>query len=186
MDQTGTNWNKWLKFGLPLSVWLALSLLSTTQLYSIYFFDDYAMPLWIIAWWQSTVWLLWAVLTPLVLWLGNRYPLERSNWTSTLPTHLAASVLLALLHMILLAFLRSAAPLVKDPPLTFQDVLFSSINYFHLNLLTYWAIVGIASAFNFYRRWQTGELQGAQLQRQLAQAQLQALQMRTQQNLIIY
>lgn len=180
MDQTGRQWDKWIKQALPLSVWLALSLLSTTQLYSVYRLDERDAPLWIIAWWQSSVWLLWAMLTPLVLWLGRRYRLERVNWRRILSIHLPASVMLALLHMILLAVLRLAAPLPHDPPMTFQDVLFSSANYFHINLMTYWAIVGIANAFDFYRRWQAQALQGAELQRQLAQARLQALQMQLQ------
>lgn len=181
MEQTSRQWNKWIKAALPLLIWLALSLLSTTQLYSVDRMDGRDVSLWLIAWWQSSVWLLWAILTPPVLWLGGRYRLERANWKRILPIHLSASVLFALLHLILLASLRFAAPLPHDPPGTFgEHLLFTVTGFLHIDLLTYWAIVGIASAFDFYRRWQTEELQGAQLKQQLAQARLQALQMQLQ------
>ena len=177
MEQKARHLFKWAKAGFPLLIWLALAILSTTQLYSIFQLENRDVPLWRVAWWQSTVWLLWAIMTPLVLWLGRRYPLERTNWRRIAPIHLLASVLLTILHLLGVAGLRYAVPMLLDEPQTFGYVLMSVINYFHINLLAYWAILGVASAFDFYRRWQKEQLQGAQLKEQLAQAKLQALQM---------
>jgi two-component system, LytTR family, sensor kinase len=120
---------------------------------------------------------LWAMLMPLVIWLGRRYPLERNNWQRLLPIHLLASVLLAILHSVGVICLRYAIPLSLDPSLTFGNIVMSVINFFHINLVTYWAILGVASAFDFYHRWQTEQLQSVLLQEQLSQARLQALQM---------
>jgi hypothetical protein len=160
-----------------LLIWLTLALLSTTQLYSIFRLENRHTPLWRIAYWQSSMWLLWALLTPLVLWLGRRYRLERANWRRVALIHLSASVSLALLHLVLQALLRYMAPLLPQDRLTWRDTLLSCVSYFHINLLTYWATLGVAGAFDFYRRWQTEELHGARLKEQLARAGLQALQM---------
>lgn len=177
MEQRSERLHKWINYGLPLLIWLTLSVLSTTLSYSIYTLEGRDVPLWRVAWWQSAGWFLWALLMPLVLWLGRRFRLERGRLGRVLPVHLLASVLLVLVHSVVLAFLRYAIPLVNDPPMTLQDSLFTGIFYIHINLLIYWAILGIASAFDFYRRWQTEQLNAVRLKEQLVQAQLQALQM---------
>src|SRR5262249_1217210 len=94
-----------------------------------------------------------------------------------LPIHLLASVVLILVQSVAQAFLRYEVQLGEDMPQTLQDNLFTGLFYFHINLLVYWAIIGVASAFDFYRRWQTEQLNAARLKEQLVQAQLQALQM---------
>jgi two-component system, LytTR family, sensor kinase len=168
---------QWGKQAAPPLVWLTLALLSTTQLYSIFRFENHRAPLWRIACWQSWTWLLWALLTPLVLWLGRRYRLERANWRRGALIHLTASVAFALMQMTSLAFVRYLTPLLPEMRMTMSAALLSCVSYFHINLLTYWATLGVAGAFDFYRRWRTEQLQGAQLKEQLARARLQALQM---------
>jgi two-component system LytT family sensor kinase len=56
---------------------------------------------------------------------------------------------------------------------TFQNV------YYNLDrwLMTYWVIVLISHAFNYYNSFRKGELKAAQLSSQLAQSQLEALKM---------
>jgi sensor histidine kinase YesM len=55
---------------------------------------------------------------------------------------------------------------------------------FHANLLTYWTIVGLWQAYDYYRRFRERERRAAQLEveaalleTQLAQSQLEALRM---------
>lgn len=168
------------RFAVPLFIWVPLAVLSTTQLYSIVRLENRDVPLWRIALWQSAVWLLWAALTPVVLWLGRRFPLERTSWRRTVPLHIFAGVLLGLLHTALLTVIRYNIPLVADMPQTLSSAIFSSAFYFHIHLLVYWAILGVASAFDFYSRWQAEQMHGVRLKEQLAQARLQALQMQLQ------
>jgi two-component system, LytTR family, sensor kinase len=111
---------KWLRRAAPLLIWLTLALLSTTQLYSIFRLENRAAPLWRIACWQSSAWLLWALLTPGVLWLGRRYRLERANWRRVALIHLSASVSFAALHLVLQALSRYWTPLSLEPRLTLQ------------------------------------------------------------------
>jgi sensor histidine kinase YesM len=48
---------------------------------------------------------------------------------------------------------------------------------FPSTLFTYWAILGVIYAFNYYRKYREHELKASHLETQLAQAQLQALKM---------
>ena len=56
----------------------------------------------------------------------------------------------------------------------FQPLL---VKTWHFNLLTYWVIVAVYFAFDYYRKYHERELSAAELQKQLAQAKLRALQM---------
>src|SRR5262249_41180616 len=52
--------------------------------------------------------------------------------------------------------------------------------FFHLDLFTYGAILGIALAADYYRKYRENELQSAELRAQLSQAQLEALRLQLQ------
>jgi LytS/YehU family sensor histidine kinase len=56
----------------------------------------------------------------------------------------------------------------------FQLLLLKSFQY---NMLVYWVILTVGHAFNYYRAAQERELRASELERHLAQARLQALQM---------
>ena len=47
----------------------------------------------------------------------------------------------------------------------------------HLSLQIYWAVVGVWSAYNYYRKYRERELQTSQLEARLAQSRLQVLKM---------
>jgi len=51
------------------------------------------------------------------------------------------------------------------------------VKTFHFNLLIYWVIVSVSHAFDYYRQMQERELRAAELEKRLAQARLQTLQM---------
>jgi two-component system, LytTR family, sensor kinase len=79
-----------------VSVWTAVGLFSTFQSYIAGRVSGGTTP------WISyaasnlfSVW-LWALFTPLILWLGRRWRLSRKTWVTNLPVHLvSASALLA-------------------------------------------------------------------------------------------
>src|SRR3954465_4374724 len=50
--------------------------------------------------WQMLGWMPWALLTPAVLWLGRRFPLERPSLARNLLVHAAACALLSAAHML--------------------------------------------------------------------------------------
>ncbi|PYS47532.1 MAG: hypothetical protein DMF68_15790 [Acidobacteria bacterium] len=90
----------------------------------------------------------WLALTPFVLYLAKRFPLERRRWLKHSLTHLLASALFALLH---LALYVSVA--LRVAPDANQQTFFTAfrsifITNFHFDLLTYWSIVGLSHALD--------------------------------------
>ncbi len=51
------------------------------------------------------------------------------------------------------------------------------VKTWHFNLLIYWVIVAVSHAFDYYRKYRERELRTSELEKHLAQAKLQALQM---------
>jgi sensor histidine kinase YesM len=94
------------------------------------------------------------------------------------PLHLAASAAFSLIYMVLRAVLGQVQDWFGGHTIAFwqafQPLLVKS---FHYNLLIYWVILNVAHAFDFYREARERELRTSELERHLAQARLQALQM---------
>jgi two-component system, LytTR family, sensor kinase len=123
-------------------------------------------------------WYLWAAFTPLLLWVAGRLPWDRHNWPGRLGLHLLASTAFTMVHLALFAVL---APRLGDFARqysygylfrAFFDLKFSS------DFLTYWMILGLIHARNYYVQYRDREVQAAQLETRLAQARLDLLKMR--------
>ncbi len=118
----------------------------------------------------------WAIVTPLMLWVIRRVPLQRKDWPRALALHLIAaaffSVLVLMVYAILRPLLPSGSPLPRTLLQMFQSLV---VGEFHSGLLTYAAIVGIHFTLAYYRKYREGELQAAQLATQLTQSQLATL-----------
>jgi len=120
-------------------------------------------------------WYIWAMFAPIILALGRRFPLTQGHRRRSLPTLVIAGFVITLLKITA----RSAAGQIipQLPTLPLQGMLLSQ---FHLNLATFWAILGIGSAFRYYRQFRERELQTSLLEARLAEARLQVLQMQLQ------
>jgi signal transduction histidine kinase len=120
---------------------------------------------------------LWALATPLILWLAARFPLERQNWLRNVLVHVLAgtvlSISLKVAHEFLLyeMFYRARS----DKPFSAFAAAQSLYPYFDYWILIYWFILVCLHATSFYNRYREKELRAAQLESQLAQAQLLAL-----------
>ncbi|HBL26847.1 MAG TPA: hypothetical protein DD490_08440 [Acidobacteria bacterium] len=139
-------------------------------------------------WWHALVsWMtgmyLCAALTPAILWLGRRFPLERRVWLRRTLLHLAASVTFSIVHLTLdsalLPHLGIFPTVMKDFVTTFVLLV---ILGFHGNIMTYWLVLGIQATLRTYRQYQERkeqalrlELQATELQGRLVQARLTAL-----------
>jgi two-component system LytT family sensor kinase len=118
----------------------------------------------------------WAFLTPLVLWLGFRFLIQRRNYWYTVPLQIVCALAFALVHT--QVFVR-LLPLIgyKTSPSMAASLLRTRL---HADFLTYWLLVGLSHALDYYRKYQERELKATQLEARLAQAQLQALKMQLQ------
>ena len=120
---------------------------------------------------------LWLALTPLVLWLARRFPLERRSWRRNLPAHAAAAVLLSLLQLAAYAAISGWLGMTPGRRSFFESFRGLFVGDFHFDLLTYSAVVGLCHALDYYRKYRERELRASQLETKLARAELDALRM---------
>jgi two-component system LytT family sensor kinase len=130
---------------------------------------------------------LWALLTPLVMWMGRRFPVwgthHRADGRTTLRNWIAqlfAVVSFVMLHValftgasLLLAGGTTAIPLSR----LFTGYLAS---WFTLDSIVYCTLLAVYHALVYYRVSQDRALRASQLEARLAQAQLQVLRMQLQ------
>ena len=131
---------------------------------------------------------IWALLTPVILWLGRRFPYTKKNWLRRTVLHLPLSVVVALVQLIvesaILAQMRIFPAIMKDFVSTLAFLL---IIGFHQGVITYWTILGAQAGFRYFYRYQERErqalkleLDASEMKTQLARAQLSALKMQLQ------
>ena len=132
--------------------------------------------------WKDTLtldlaeWYLWAALAPALVWLARRFPIDRQRWLRGALVHVPGSLAFAVLHLYLYAVAaRLLMPNWTYRPLEIFRVMFDA--KFSPGFLTYWVIVGGASAFDFYQRYRERELRSSRLEAQFTQAQLSLLKM---------
>lgn len=118
-------------------------------------------------------WYVFAVLSIPVISLARRFHFEAGTRGKCLAVHLGGSLLFSLAYIVIRAWVgrfQSDASFGE----AFQPLL---VKTWHFNLLLYWVIVAVTSAFDYYRKYRERELRASELERSLAQAKLQALQM---------
>ncbi|MEO8564484.1 MAG: histidine kinase [bacterium] len=118
----------------------------------------------------------WIPVSLAVIALTVRFPLTRETWRRHMPIHLAAAPLMAFMAnvLVVLGFWLRMGSFGGVAVLAQQGLLWATVN-FHVALLIDLAILGITSGVLHYRHSRARELQLAQLEGQLARAQVQAL-----------
>ncbi len=168
-----------VRFGLIWGVWTIVALFFTTQVYVMYYADRqpirYLQGFLV----QGSACYLWALATPLVLWLARRFCIDRSNWLRRTALHFVfslglVSTLLALHFLIFMILLGRGGNITP----------FRVFGYIYYNLdrwlLIYGFILLLSHAFNYYNSYRKGELKASELRTQLVQSQLEALKMQVQ------
>ncbi len=125
--------------------------------------------------------LLWGVVALGVLGLCRLWPIAGDRLARNLALHLAASLAVASLDLALAEGLFHAIRAWRGAPVDFSEALsFSFRHNFHVNVVTYWAIVGVHHLVAYYRGLREKELVASRLEEQLARAELSALRMQLQ------
>ena len=173
-DQTILS-NRLVRFGLIWGVWTIVALFFSTQAYFTNW-EPRSSPYTKDLLSQASACYLWALATPLVLWLSQRYRIERQNWLRRLLLHLVLS--LGVVSVILLLNYPMFMVLVGRAE---RISWFGLFRFLYMNLdrwlLIYWLILFINHAFNYYNSFRKGELKASELRTQLVQSQLEALKM---------
>jgi two-component system, LytTR family, sensor kinase len=117
---------------------------------------------------------LWALLTPLIFWLVSRF--NRLNWVLRIVLLVAVGFVIAYGVSMALAYTREAIYPMASRRMMRSPFAFGRLRFPH-QLLVYLAIVATGFARQYFLRDQTNQRQSVELQRQLADARLEALRM---------
>jgi two-component system LytT family sensor kinase len=126
-------------------------------------------------------WYAWALFTPVIAWLANRYRIERGRWPQAAVAHLVGVVVFTAGHVAVLTttswWLSMGTSRAYVWSAGFKVTL---IQYFDWEMMTYWAIVGLSLAVAYYHEARERALRASQLETRLVEAQLQTLQRQLQ------
>lgn len=172
---TELNFRRWyVLFGASLAFWTIPAIFKYIQLY----FEYVALGKEVrVIYFLSIIlgeWYYWAIVTPLIFWVGWKFPLGKRYLLTICCIYFPIGILIAALHVIQMAF---TAYSWWAEVLPFKTAFIVWLSNFTHYLLFYSAILGCKLFSDYYRRYKERELQAANLQIELSQAQLRALRM---------
>lgn len=124
-------------------------------------------------------WFTWAAFAPFIVWLALGFRFERHNWPRALAVHIPAVIVFAELHIVLQEWFRRTVADYAGRTLTvtfWAGVQHAMIQYLDWEMMTYWAIAGLALAAVYYREAQERAVAAARLETKLVESHLQTLQ----------
>lgn len=166
----------WVRALLITGAWAIVAFFFAGQVYTVYYNDANQISFRRAFLVQGLMCVLWALATPLVLWLARRFRIDRKNWRRTVLLHVAISIGLSV-PMITIDYLIYMIQIGSGGNLTMLRIFKFVFYNLDRSLLIYWLLVLISHAFNYYNSYRKGELKASQLRTQLVQAQLEALKM---------
>ncbi|HJU64922.1 MAG TPA: sensor histidine kinase, partial [Gemmatimonadaceae bacterium] len=174
---------------LAISVaWTLVALVFAGHSYFTYQADGRPVPFGHAAWWSVAEWYTWALLTPLVVVVARRLR-PPPHLVRRVAALIVLGAVIALLQVTLeYAVDRAAVALTGDSRMTVRvwlsggqrgaamDLGYLLPRKFGFSYVTFWAIVFVVHAADYYRLYRERELRSARLEGALATAQLRALQ----------
>ncbi len=118
-------------------------------------------------------WILIGALLPLVLLMAERLPLARGERVRATSIHMGVSILFGLIHlsgMGVVIWLQGH----QDHPFT-DNLAWLLSAYLGLDMLIYWAIIGVSHTVRFYHEARAHSVKAARLEVSLSEARLRAL-----------
>ena len=168
------------RWSLIFIIWTLFGLFLASQMYMDYSRSDRPFKWHKILLLEMSYGYLWALLTPLMLWLARKFRIERNHWKESLMIHIFASLFIGFMTRLAHDLMFYSFVYDGDRPITLVRVLQNIYLIFDYGMLIYWVILLINYSFDYYRRFQEGEVKASRLEAQLAQAELQALKMQLQ------
>jgi two-component system LytT family sensor kinase len=128
---------------------------------------------------RGPFWYLWALAVPVMQWFARRYPVDRMRWLPGAALQVSVAVGFCLVHRALELGVQRMLPqymfAMGEPyPESRQEFVTGALAD---NLGMYAILLVAVYCAEYYARFRERELAAAQLQGQLARAQLQALRM---------
>ncbi|MGN6106266.1 MAG: sensor histidine kinase [Kofleriaceae bacterium] len=137
-------------------------------------------PLWkyLVSWLVGVT--LIAAMTPAILVLARRFPIERALWVRRLALHAVFSVGFAAVALIVLATAHTALGFLAAVPTHEFSTALEIVALFvsHNHLVAYWLVLGVVHAARTYQRYRDREREAARLE--LAASELKTRLVRSQ------
>ena len=168
-----------VKWAGIFGVWTLFALFFASQFALQNQLSPSPLPFWRILMWQLVSGYIWFAISPLILFLANRFPFEEGKWKTSIAAHAIFGLLVSLVQLALDAFVltRLGYPPGRQFANFFEAYKFFVFVNLHLSILIYMAVVGIKSAYNYYQKYREKQLRTSQLEARLAQSRLQVLKM---------
>ena len=161
----------WLKRALLLfAIWCVPGLILGTSMYTAGAIKGDDLTLIDALLWRMPEWWVWAVATPLIVWLGRRFPIARRPWLSV-PIHIGANAVIAIGDITVYwvcSRLVGIEPFTKMPLGELLPWMLLKTGFFEM--LVYWLVIAVDYAFAYQRRYREAAAR-------LAEAQLDALRL---------
>jgi hypothetical protein len=126
----------------------------------------------------ATLWGWWGMLASILWMLSRRHPSITALSPRTAVAHLFLGPLVSASHLLLLWSIAFTVPMAQRAGVLRSEwVRLVETNRFGIEILIYGFIIGAIGAVQFHIRSQNEAIRSSDLRRQLAAAQLQALQM---------
>ncbi len=182
--QTSDDWRPRTRWSSPAmlivflcALWTLPGILYTAQIYDIGARETPPTTLVNAAFHALPTWWIWIPATPFVVWLARRLPIRRGNGVWRVLLHVAASFVVAILLLVVVAYWYSLTGPFPDRIRTTGEWLWTLRNstHFHLFILSYWLIVSAVHIVDSERRLRRQQLMAARLDALAAQSRTQML-----------
>jgi len=156
-----------------------LGILTGLQAYNyVALTDAMRQPLSLLLVLNLSYWYSWALVAPGILWMARRFRFERKTWPRAVGVHVLGVLVFTAAHVTVFTTARvvirtQLGAIPTDWWALFQERYFGNFDW---EMMTYWALIALSNALDYHRESRERELTAAQLQTQLAEAQLEALQ----------
>lgn len=163
------------RWGAAVGAWLAIGAFSAGQIYVARGARGQHTPLAPLALMELPVWLVWAAGTPLIVWLGQRYRLDRGSSPAWMVHTIGAVVAGGAYAGFRMVWYQTfnPYPLTAGSWVDWYWITFRQV--FILGFVIYWAVVGVYHAVSNFDRFRERSLHAEQVGAELALARLDAL-----------
>ena len=166
-------------WGLPAAFWTLYAVLMAVHTYLAMLTHGHSFPR--LLFFEIVVWLFWVPATPVIAFLARRFSLVPFRWTSAAVHLLAAFTFSGVFIAWLIRMMVSLQPYDEMTITSFAPHYLETLQtWLPFEMLIYCGTVGAVYAFQFYERSKERALRSSQLEREVAQARLDALSLQLQ------
>ena len=172
------------RWSLILLVWLIPASVALLQAVAGYLLRGTLRDEWPWALMQIPRWLTWVPITPIVFYAAERFPFRRDRLARSMWTHVGIALVIAIVIEVLWLQISFFIQSYLEPE-ALARMQNNRAEVYSVAVLSrllgdafiYAAVLGVATTLGYHRRFRERELRAAQLEVQLALAQVQALKM---------